>query len=126
MSDEKFVRFVVDPALISCSGSYGPICITGMCSPAEVERYTTPTPQQYTPPPRVWENAPNTVWTLTVEYRKPSQGDAGVLGTYRTHEAAKRALAARLERALTPTELDEGGVYTEDESYTISSQELGD
>ena len=79
-----------------------------------------PSPQK----PRVWENSEDTVWCLTIDYRKPSLGEAGVLGTYRTHERAKQALSEHVDRPLTEEELSEGTVYGEDETVEIVEQTL--
>ncbi len=101
--------------------------VTGMCIatdffPVRSSVYEKPAP----PPPREWVNRDGYVWCLIIEYRKPSLGDAGVLGTYRTHERAKKALAEHVERELTAEELSEGAVYGEDETVEIVEQALED
>lgn len=83
--------------------------ITGISNPRIGNPFlpaSEPSPYMEAPPaPRVWENSEDTVWCLTIDYRKPSLGDAGVLGTYRLYERAIKALAEYAEghydRALT-------------------------
>ncbi len=104
-------------------------CYTGMCTVDSLIRYPQPfTYEAAPPPPRQWVNSPDSVWIITAEYRKPSRGDAGPIGTYRTHEKARAALAEWVQehwgRGLTVTEEGEGQVCDEDTLLTIVEQEL--
>lgn len=99
--------------------------MTGICGPNEGPVFRRSVYEKVeSPPKRKWVNRKGLVWCLTIEYRKPSLGDAGVLGTYRTHQRAKEALAEHVERKLTKQELSDGAVYGCDETVEIVEQEL--
>lgn len=88
-----------------------------------------PSPYMEAPPaPRIWENGENTVWCLTIDYRKPSLGEPGILGTFRTYEGAIKALVEYVEdscdRTPTDQEISDGAVYGEDETLEIVEQQL--
>ena len=104
-----------------------PIYITGAC--LRLPPTVDPSPYDTAPPaPRVWQNSENTVWCLTIDYRKQSQGEPGVLGTYRTFERALKALADyaedRYSRELTDEEASNGAIYGPDKTLEIVEQEL--
>ena len=101
--------------------------ITGIIS--YVPPTSEPSPYMEAPPvPRIWKNGENTVWCLTIDYRKPSLGDAGVLGTYRTYEGAIKALVEyaedRYDRIPTNQEISDGAIYGCDEMLEIVKQQL--
>lgn len=92
---------------------------------------SSPNLYPHMPPPddvRVWKDDENTVWCLTIEYRKPSLGEPGILGTYRLYERAIKALAEYAEdhydRALTEQEVSDGAIYGCDETLEIVEQHL--
>lgn len=98
--------------------------VTGII--AYISPISEPSPYMGAPPKsRVWENRDDTVWCLSIDYRKPSLGESGILGTYRTHERAKQALSEHVGRPLTEEELSEGTIYGEDETVEIVEQTLG-
>lgn len=102
----------------------GMMIVTPTTMPSWYRVPNQPTPEPTAPAPREWVNRDDVVWCLTIEYRKPSLGDAGVIGTYKTHERAKEALEEYAGRKLTREERSDGAVYGPDETLEIVEQEL--
>lgn len=71
-----------------------------------------------------------TIYNLIAEYRKPSRGDNGVIGTYSSHARAITALAEwardQWDRELTAKEKRNGWVCDGDVLVEIGEQELKD